>query len=649
MKPFRRAVRRYPIVAITVIVGLVAAALALAGQPTAAQWIVSGFALFVAALQAWEMIRELASGSWGIDVLAIMAIVATVVVGEYWASLVIVLMLTGGEALEDYAAGRARRELSALLSRIPERAHRMSGEAVEDVPATEIAAGDTLLVKPGEMVPVDGILLSESAGLDESALTGESLPVERIEGEAVMSGAVNGERAFTMRATAPAADSQYQRIVALVADAAESRAPIVRLADRYAVPFTAVSLAIAGLAWLLSGDPVRFAEVLVVATPCPLLIAAPVAFMGGMSRSAKHGVIVKGGGVLERLARVRSVAFDKTGTLTLGMPVVSSVDAIAPMTEDELLTLAASAEQYSSHVLARSVIDAAHSRGLFRRMAQSARETATNGVEAEIDGHRVVVGKRSFVAGQVGDFDSPPVTTGETAVYVGVDGRFAGTLTLADRLRDDARETLSSLARLGVRRTLVLTGDATATAEHIAAEAGIAEVRAELLPEDKVEAIRSVPQRPVAMVGDGVNDAPVLAAADVGIAMGARGSTAASESADVVILLDDLSRTVDAVAIAQRTVRVALQSIWLGIALSVGLMLLGAFGFLPAIVGAAMQEVVDLAAILNALRALNGGMLRGPALPGSGGREPAVVQLHHPVGPVHQQRIVRGDDRRDLA
>lgn len=600
-----RAVRRYPIVAITVVVGVAGLTLAVAGQPVVAQWLISGFALVVAAMQAVDMVRDLLKGRWGIDVLAIMAIIATVVVGEFWASLVIVFMLSGGEALEDYAAGRAKRELSALLARAPQVAHRLrdDGEA-DEIAITDVAVGDRLLVKPSEVVPVDGDLESPSGTFDESSLTGESLPVERAAGDPVLSGALNGQRAVVIRATAIAADSQYQAIIALVSEAAESRAPVVRLADQYAVPFTIVSLLIAGLAWALSGDPVRFAEVLVVATPCPLLIAAPVAFMGGMSRAAKAGIIVKGGGVLEQLSRVKTVAFDKTGTLTMGQPALLEVRPAGGWGADELLTLVASAEQYSSHVLAASLIAAARDRGLPVHSASTASEQATNGVVAHIDNRDVVVGKRALVASIAPETEPATIHSGQLAVYVAVDGRFAGTVILADRLRDNAAQTLVELNRLGVRNTLMLSGDVMDTAGHIAAELGLSDVRAELLPADKVEAVRALTPRPVMMVGDGVNDAPVLAVADVGVAMGAKGATAASESADVVIMLDDLSKVAQAVRIGQRTTLVAKQSIWLGIGLSIALMVVGALGYLPAIVGATLQEVVDLVTILGALRAL---------------------------------------------
>ncbi len=610
------AIRRYPIVAITLLLATIGGALTLSGYVVAAQWLISGFALIVAAIQAWDMIKNLIGGQWGIDALAIMAIIATVAVGEYWASLVICLMLSGGEALEDYAEGRARRELKSLLARSPQSAHRLINEAgeVEEIDVSDVAIGDRLLVRPSEVVPVDGVLQSDVGSFDESSLTGESLPKDRTKGDSLLSGSLNGTFAIIMTATALAENSQYQRIVALVADAADSKAPLVRLADRYAVPFTVVSLLIAGFAWLLSGDPVRFAEVLVVATPCPLLIAAPVAFMGGMSRASRYGIIVKGGGTLEQLSRARTVAFDKTGTLTHGDPTVVAIRPAGSFSEDELFALVASAEIYSSHVLATAIVEDARARRLTFTSAESAREEATNGVVALMGGREVVVGKFTFVQEHAPEATPTHLASGEMSVYVAVDGSFAGAIVLSDRLRSNASSTVAAFSALGVTRFLMLTGDAKETAQHVADALGVEEVHAELLPKDKVNILASIVERPVVMVGDGVNDAPVLAVADVGIAMGAKGSTAASESADVVIVLDDISKTVDAMVIGKRTMRVALQSIWLGIALSFGLMLLGAFGFLPAIIGAAMQEVVDLATILNALRALGGPELGSSSL-----------------------------------
>ena len=601
--------RRYPLVIAAVVVGLVGLVLLLTPAAWLTPWVVSGFALLVAGREAVSMVRRLLKGEVGLDILAVTAIVSTVVVGEYWASLLIVLMLAGGEALEDYAAGRAKRDLSALLDRVPQLAHRYTpaGE-LEDVPIGDVVVGDRLLVRRSEIVPVDCELVSAATSFDESSLTGESMPVEKVRGDSVYSGSVNGAAAVDVTATALARDSQYQRIIELVREASESKAPMVRLADRYALPFTAVAFLIAGIAWALSGDPVRFAEVLVVATPCPLLLAAPVAFMSGMSRAAKSGIVMKGAASLEVLARARTVAFDKTGTLTRGTPAVVAVIPIeGGMTENDLLGYVASAERYSSHVLARSLQDAALTRGIALQDATEAHEVATNGVEATIDGHSVVVGKPTFVAERATGLVRHTVASGEAAVYVGVDGEFAGVLVLKDEVREESAATLAALARLGVSTTLLITGDVEATARPIADLLGITQVHAECLPEDKVELVRAATPRPVVMIGDGVNDAPVLAAADVGIALGARGSTAASESADVVILVDDLRRVADAVAIGHRTVSIALQSILVGIAISVVLMVVAAFGLIPAVVGAGLQEVVDLVTILGALRALSPG------------------------------------------
>ena len=605
---------RYPVFASTIVLAIIGGVLALTGLEEAARWVISIFALAIAAKESVGMVRSILKGSWGIDVLAVTAIIATVLVGEYWASIIIVLMFTGGEALEDYAESRAKRELTSLLDNTPQIAHRevysSAGAekgalfATKDCPVSELAIGDVVVVKPGELIPVDGILLTPEATLDESSLTGESIPVERVKGDAVISGSVNGSAVFRMEVTALAADSQYQRIVELVKEASESKAPFVRLADRYAVPFTIVAYVLAITAWIISGNPSHFAEVLVVATPCPLIIAAPVAFIAGMSRAARHGIIVKNGGTLEKLARIKTVAFDKTGTLTHGQPVLSSVITAPGVEEDELVRLAAIAEQYSAHTLAHSIVVGAQQRGLTVEPCTDVTETTAAGLTATIDGKKVVVGKYSFIAEQDPNTVRVEITAGELAVYVAIDGKFAGALLLRDELRADAPDTLQWLSALGVRHTLMLTGDGKVTAEHVARELGVTNVRAECLPLDKVRAVEAVTDRPVMMVGDGVNDAPVLAAADVGVAMGARGSTAASESADVVIMKDDLHRVARSIEIGQQTIRIALQSIWIGISLSLILMVLATFGLIPAVVGAGFQEVIDVIAILNALRAL---------------------------------------------
>lgn len=630
MSRLRDAVRRYPLVALTIAVGVATLALLVAEQEQSARLLASAYALSIAALEAVRMVRAILERRIGLDVLAVTAIVSTVVVGEYLAALVIVLMLTGGEALEDAAAGRARRDLRALLDRAPVSAHRLvDGAVAEDIPIDAVRPGDRLLVRPGEVVPVDARLVSLDATLDESALTGESMPVERSRGETVLSGAVNGAGAIELAALETAADSQYQRIIALVHEAAESKAPLVRLADRYALPFTALAFAIAGLAWALSGDPVRFAEVLVVATPCPLLIAAPVAFLGGMSSAAKRGIVMKSAASLEVLARVRTAAFDKTGTLTRGRPEVVAIEAVRDVDPDELLRLVGSAEQYSSHVLAASLQQAAVDRGLALSSSTHAHEHATSGVVATLDGREVVVGKPAFVADHARDLVRRDVAQGEAVVYVAIDGRFAGCIVMRDAVRREAAATVGALRRLGVRHTMLITGDVDAVARPIAAVLGIDEMHSECLPADKVHIVGAAQPRPVLMVGDGINDAPVLAAAEVGIAMGARGATAAGESAAVVVLVDDIGAVARAVSIGRRTVRIALQSIWLGIIISVALMFVAAAGLLPAIAGAALQEIVDLVAILAALRAVRAGstptpglddarMTTGPELVGSG-------------------------------
>ena len=610
MTRFLRLLRRYPVIAATVLAGAVVLILDMTGQATVARVLATAY---VSAVIVWTligMIRDVLRGHVGLDVLAVVAMVATLAVGEYVAALIIVLMLSGGEALEDYAGRRAKRELTALLDRAPQTAHvvrRIGGdEQIRDVPADDVAVGDELLIRPAEVVPVDGELLSDEGSFDESSITGESLPVTRTTGDEVLSGAVNGSRAVRVRATKRSADSQFQQIVNLVRDAQESRAPVVRLADRFAIPFTAVSLVIAGAAWGLSGDSTRFAEVLVLATPCPLLIAAPVAFLGGLSRAAKAGIIVKGGSVIEQLARVASAAFDKTGTLTQGHPVLVDVVVANGFTGDDVLALAASAEQYSSHVLADGIRRAARDRGLDLRPASEAREAATNGVTAQIDGRTVVVGKPAYIAALAPDTARAELRPGQAAAYVAVDGRFAGVLVLADDARAESPAVIAWLRAHGVERIAMLTGDAAPTAQAIAAEVGITEVHAELLPAEKVHLASLMRPRPLLMVGDGVNDAPVLAAADIGVALGAKGSTAAGDAADAVILKDSLAGVAEAVHIGRHTLRVAFTAIWIGIALSIGLMLVATTGLIPAVVGALVQELVDLATILYALRALGG-------------------------------------------
>lgn len=602
----------YPFVSTTLLVLLIGALLSVVGYGDIARYVLSGFSLLMAIRLSIGMLRTLKEGRYGVDILAITAIISTVLVGEHWASIIIVLMLTGGEALEDYAANRAKRELSALLERSPKIAHRLIGNKEETIELSEVQVGDMLLVRPWEVVPVDATLEDESGEFDESSLTGEGLPVEHIRGDQLLSGSINGGETITIKAVKSAQDSQYQQIVELVKSAAGSEAPFVRLADRYAVPFTLISFIIAGVAWAVSGDAVRFAEVLVVATPCPLLLGAPIALISGMSRAAKHGIIIKNGGILERLATIRSVAFDKTGTLTKGKPVVFAIAPMGQFSEEDVLRYAASAEQQSNHILAQALVSYATERKVTLATPSELEEVTAQGVDAEIDGKRVLVGKQSFLQSVGVDFSKHESKAGETAVYLAVDGIFAGIISFRDEVRPETKQTLANLRSLGIHETVMLTGDTWATARRIAREIGITDIQAECLPADKVTAVKTtIKNRPVMMVGDGVNDAPVLAVADIGMAMGARGSTAASETADVVVLVDDISKTYQAVRIAKDTLHIALQSVWLGIAISVGLMIIAALGAIPAVVGALLQEVVDVVVIFNALRAH--GPWRSPA------------------------------------
>lgn len=605
--------RTYPWVGATIAVGVIGLILAWLAPLIYAQVLVSAFALIVAADQLRDMIADLRSGAWGIDILAIVAICATVAVGEYWAALVVCLMLSGGEALEDYASARARSELTGVLERAPSRAHVVDGDEVRTVAIGEVAAGDVLLIRPSEIVPVDGELLDARASVDESSLTGESLPVSHARGEEIMSGSINGSSAIHVRALASAADSKYQQIVALVQEAAASRSPMVRLADRIALPFTIFALAVAGIGWWISGEPLRAAQVLVVATPCPLLIAAPVAFMAGMSRAARAGIIVKDGGTIERLSRIATAAFDKTGTLTRGTPAVVAVQSENGISETDLLAAAGAVEDYSTHPLARAIVATARERGIELERATDASEVVAAGFEGRVAGRHVAVGKASWIAevAHVSDAEleraREHVQPGVSLVYVAIDGTYAGAIALADQYRPEATRTIAELRRLGIDNVLMLSGDTPATARYIGAELGITDVQGGLLPEDKVAAVTRASARPVMMVGDGVNDAPVLAAADVGVAMGITGSAAAADSADVVLMKDDVHRAAVAVGIGQHTTRVALQAIGIGVALSVVLMGIALTGVMPAIVGAGAQELVDLACILWALRAMKPG------------------------------------------
>ncbi|WP_225101640.1 heavy metal translocating P-type ATPase [Streptomyces sp. CoH27] len=554
------------------------------------------------------VLSALRHGHAGVDLIAVLALGGTLAVHEYLAGALIALMLATGRTLEAAAQRRASHDLRALLEHTPRSARRRTDDGVATVPLAEVAVGDLLIVGPGEVVPVDGRVETNAAVLDESVLTGEALQVERARDEPVRSGVVNAGGAFELRATATEQDSTYAGIVRLARQAGAESAPVVRLADRYAAWFLPLSLAAAGLAWLISGSAVRAVAVLVVATPCPLLLAAPVAIVSGLSRASRLGVVIRDGGTLENLGRARTLLLDKTGTLTRGRPRVLDVTAAPDVKPAEVLRLAASLDQYSPHVLAHAIVDTARERGLTLPVPSHVTEEPGRGATGTIDGHHVSIGRlgptddRPTWAKAV---DNRALLDGAAVAWLTVDGRLAGAVLLRDPLRHDAPRTLRHLRAAGINRLLMLTGDRAAPAHEVAAVLGLDDVRAELGPADKVAAVRAERERAVTvMVGDGVNDAPALAAADIGVAMGARGSTASSEAADIVLTTDRVDRLADAVTIAQRARRIAVQSALGGMLMSLAAMATAAVGLLPPAVGALLQEGIDVAVILNALRAL---------------------------------------------
>lgn len=660
-----------------------AMAIPVLGNPGFGQWLVIALVLIIVIDTVRGMIDDLRHGQVGVDVLAVVAILSTVAVAEYWASWAVTLMITSGEAIEEYAQAKAERSLTALMEAAPQTAHvvnlpgvgrgfaadkgdssdgfRRVGSApaaaaahrFDTVPVEQVQLGDVLMVLPGETVPVDGELLSGTATLDLSNINGEPVPREVFAGARVMSGAVNGSTALTMRATQVAADSQYQRILELVASAQESRPAVVKTADRLAVPFTVLSLVIAGVAWAVSGVPTRFAQVLVLATPCPLLIAAPVAYIAGTGRLAAAGVLIKAQDVLENLGRVTQVFFDKTGTLTVKQPQVVRVEmlpgAATRLNEDHVLMMAGAVESYSVHILSKGIAKAgaealARLRQRFEDgqrlcpepeaswpghgreypVVKNINEDAGKGVSGEVNGHAVRVGRLSFAAAGEDGFLAVDRTVpsrseddlrtrfgllqpDEMASYVSVDGQLIARIVLRDVPRANAKAALAKLRELGVTELAMLTGDKRASANIIASEVGIDEVHAELFPEDKVAAVRAATgagKTVTMMVGDGVNDAPVLAVADIGVAMTDGTSTAASESAQVVIMNDNIAAVPRAIAIARRTKRVMLQAVLAGLVLATVGMIAAAFNLIPVVVGAFLQEAIDVVSILWALTAL---------------------------------------------
>jgi len=553
----------------------------------------------------------------GVDTIALVAMVGSLALGEELAGLIVGIMFTGGSTLEDLASTRARRELTALVQRAPKVAQLRIDDRVQEVPAEQVVVGDVIVVRTGEVVSVDGTVLSDEAVVDTSTLSGEPLPETIPRGMPVLSGVANAGAPFEVRADRPAADSAYAALVRLVEQAQAQRAPFVRMADRYAGFFLPATLLLATAAWAVSGDPVRALAVVVVATPCPLILAAPIALVSGLSRAARVGVIVKGAAAIETLGEARTVLFDKTGTLTVGTPDVREIVTRGEVQASELLRLAASVDKMSAHALGQALVDAAGRAGLQLEVPVDIREEPGQGIEGAVDGHRVAVGSRTFLrAAGVSPDEVASATmlsgygSGEAHVLVGIDGHLGGVVVMADELRPDADRIVERLRAEGVLHVAMVSGDRRSVAERVGRELGVDRVYAEQSPAEKLEVVRSLrgdPRlRPVVMVGDGVNDAPALALADLGIAMGAAGATVSSETADAVITVDRVDRVADALHVGRRALFIARQSVIAGMSLSIGAMCVAAAGYLPPVAGALFQEVIDLAVILNALRALRG-------------------------------------------
>ena len=579
----------------------------LAGQAGVARllWTIATAPVLIALLV--QIVRSLFRGELGLDIVAALSMSAALAFGEALAAVIVALMYTGGSFLESFAEGRARREMHALLARVPRMATRYVDGGLKEVSVDDVMPGDLLLIRQGDVVPVDGTVASPHAVLNMSALTGESLPVSASLDDAVLSGATNAGDAFDLVATHEARDSTYAGIVRLVENAQASKAPMSRLADRWSVGFLVLTLVIAGAAWWFTGDPIRAVAVLVVATPCPLILAVPVALVAGLSRAAHFGVLIKGSRPLENMARIQSIILDKTGTLTDGRPQIASVLCAEGETEDEIVRLAASLDQASKHPIAQAIVAAAVARGLELALPADTREFPGEGVSGVVDDRSVLVGGHGFVArhAETARLPLPEAEAGSVIVAVAVAGRIAGCIVMADPVREEVAGMLIGLRREGVQRILLATGDRAAVAERIAGGLGLDGIHSGLTPDQKVLVVLTERKNgAVMMVGDGVNDAPALAAADVGVAMGARGAAASAETADVVLLVDRIERLRSGIEIARRSRRIAMESVVVGIGLSVLAMIAAAFGYLQPVKGALLQEAIDVAVILNALRAL---------------------------------------------
>ncbi len=557
----------------------------------------------------WSVLRSLLRRDVGVDAIALFSMAGALALGEYLAGAVVALMLAGGNALEEAANRRARRELTALVERAPRTALVRRGDELLEVPVDEVEVDEIVLVRAGEVVPVDGMVVSAEAIVDEAALTGEPLPVTIHRGGSVRSGTAATGSAFELRALRPAVESAYAALVRLVEQAEGERAPFVRLADRYAIFFLPATMIVAATAWAISGDAVRALAVFVVATPCPLILAAPIALMSGLSRAAKAGVVVKGAGTIEQLGEARSVLLDKTGTITLGHPELDRVVTTDGLPADETLRLAASLDQLSSHPLAKALVAGAEERNLTLTLPEQIEEEFGRGVRGTVDGHRVLVGSARWLRAHDVEPRLPRgLDGGDAKVLVAVDGELSAVVLVGDRLRADSTDLVTRLRDVGVRHVAIVTGDRTAVAEAVGETLGVDHVYAQQTPEEKLAVVRALHDRAelrgVVMVGDGINDAPALALADVGIAMGSAGATVSSQTADAVILVDRIDRVADAIRIGRRALYIARQSVLIGIGLSLAAMAVAAAGYLPPVEGALLQEAIDVGVILNALRAL---------------------------------------------
>eukprot|EP01037_Dinobryon_pediforme_P014059 gene14059-14177_t len=568
-------------------------------------WIVASVPAVLALI--FFILRDFIQGRMGVDAVALVSMAAALWFGQELAAAVVALMYAGGNLLEDFAIARAQRNLTSLVDRAPRIAHCVTDHKITDVQIDTVAIGDAIMVRAGEIIPVDGVLTSANAVLDESALTGEPLPVRANHGASLRSGSMNAGEAFHMSVTSSAGASTYASIVNMVTSAQTARAPFIRMADRYALLLLPVSLALAGLAWYLSGDPLRAVAVLVVATPCPLILAAPVAFIAGVAQAAGRGIVVKGGAPLEALARSRTVLFDKTGTLTVGGATLLSIKTVGGVDEADVLRLSASLEQASPNIVAAAIVSAAVAKDMALSLPHGVRERAGFGIEGMVDGHAICVGSHEMMTG-MGDLDvlnGQDIPASALKIFVAIDAKLAAVMIFGDELRPETPAAIRILRTEKIARIVMVTGDRAEIAEPIGKMLGLDLVLSGLTPAQKVEAIKAEQAlKPTMMVGDGLNDAPALAAAEVGIAMGARGASASSEAADIVILVDNVGRVAEAITIARRARGIALQSIWVGMGLSFAAMVVAAVGLLPPVAGALTQEAIDVAVILNALRAL---------------------------------------------